>query len=77
MMNPAQQQIVAQWNQHLQTVEYLVMPKGTKNKDLKRAADGSLTIHVQAEAPSAQPPSARPAHSIRDPARSRRHRSWP
>lgn len=25
---------------------------GTKNKDLKRAADGSLTIHVQAEAPS-------------------------
>jgi hypothetical protein len=26
---------------------------GTKNKDLKRAADGSLTIHVQADAPSA------------------------
>ncbi len=25
---------------------------GTKNKDLKLAADGSLTIHVQAEAPS-------------------------
>jgi len=31
---------------------------GTKNKDLKRAADGSLTIHVQAEAPSDPDPRA-------------------